>query len=150
AESNLSSDEGAPSAPADAIAAAGNPLATPPVSESAPAPASGQIAELQVPRVYGPYALRGTRVSLVRQKERVELDALERIEDDDDLQDRIDRGVLIHVPESSGLIVNPALPENRRYCRPWTADFLKDLSRAYEAKFHRPLIVSSAVRTVQY
>ena len=134
----------------DTIAAAGNPLAAPPVSESSPAPATAQIAQLHVPRVYGRYALRGTRDSLVRQNERVEQDTLERIEDDSDLQDRIDRGLLILIPESSGLMVNPALPENRRYCRPWTADFLTDLSRAYEAKFHKPLVVSSAVRTVEY
>jgi hypothetical protein len=47
-------------------------------------------------------------------------------------------------------MVNPALPDDRRYCRPWTAAFLSDLSRAYEARFHRPFVVSSAVRTVEY
>jgi len=38
----------------------------------------------------------------------------------------------------------------RRYCRPWTAKFLADLARAHAAEFHRPLMVSSAVRTVEY
>ena len=133
------------------VVGTGNPLADPPAAESSPIPAGTvEIAGLNVPRVYGRYALRGTRDSLVRQNERSEQEFLERIEDDSDLEDRISRGQLIHVPESAGLLVNPALPENRRYCRPWTADFLTDLSRAYEAKFHRPLIVSSAVRTVEY
>jgi hypothetical protein len=130
------------------IVSAGNPLAAPPVGETAPA--VGQIASLNVPRVYGRYALRGTHDSLVRQNERVELESLERIEDDIDLQNRIATGSLVRVPETSGLMVNPGLPDERRYCRQWTADFLADLSRAHEAQFHKPLIVSSAVRTVEY
>jgi len=138
-----------PSAIPAAIASAGNPLAAPPVEATASV-AVGQIASLNVPRVYGRYALRGTHDSLVRQNERVELESLERIEDDIDLQNRITSGSLVRVPETSGLVVNPGLPDERRYCRQWTADFLGDLSRAHEAQFHKPLIVSSAVRTVEY
>lgn len=96
------------------------------------------------------YALRGSHDSLVRQNERNESDDLERIEDDADLADRIARGMLVPVPVSSALAVNPALPEDRRYCRPWTASFLTDLARAHDSEFHKPLIVSSAVRTVEY
>ena len=145
AETDVAPAQGDESA---AIAGTGNPLAEPPVSQASPT--AGQVAELNVPRVYGRYALRGTHDSLVRQNQRTEEDSLERIEDDADLQDRIARGQLVHVPEFSGLMVNPDLPDDRRYCRPWTADFLTDLSRAYEAKFHKPLVVSSAVRTVEY
>jgi len=54
------------------------------------------------------------------------------------------------VPVSSALSVNEALPPNHRYCRPWTARFLADLAREHQAAFHRPLEVSSAVRTVEY
>lgn len=139
----------APATGAATIDSAGNPLASPPADDVA-TPAVGQIAALKVPRVYGRYALRGTRDSLVRQNERVEQESLERIEDDVDLANRISSGALVRVPETAGLLVNPALPENRRYCRQWTADFLADLSRAHEAQFHKPLIVSSAVRTVEY
>jgi hypothetical protein len=150
AELPSGADAGSLPAPDDdppATAAAGNPLAEPRHFES---PASGQIAELHIPRVYGRYALRGTRDSLVRQNERAEEESLERIEDDADLQDRITRGLLVRVPESTGLVVNSALPDDRRYCRPWTAEFLSELSRAHEAQFHTPLVVSSAVRTVEY
>jgi hypothetical protein len=94
--------------------------------------------------------LRGNHDSLVRQNERNAADDLERIEDDTDLADRIARGMLVPVPESPALAVNPSLPEDRRYCRPWTASFLSDLARAYDSQFHRPLTVSSAVRTVEY
>jgi hypothetical protein len=135
--------------PANIAAPTGNPLSEPPPAEAV-APPSAQIAELNVPRVYGRFALRGTHDSLVRQNERSEDEALERIEDDADLQDRIARGLLVRVPETSGLLVNPALPDDRRYCRQWTAEFLADLSHAHEAAFHKPLIVSSAVRTVEY
>lgn len=137
----------APAGNTVAVAAAGDSLAA---TANEEAFAVGQIASLNVPRVYGRYALRGTHDSLVRQNERVELESLERIEDDNDLQNRISSGSLVRVPEAAGLIVNPGLPEDRRYCRPWTADFLSDLSHAHEAQFHKPLIVSSAVRTVEF
>jgi len=88
--------------------------------------------------------------SLVRQNEKTDADNLERIENDADLNNRIAQGVLVPVPVSEALVVNPDLPKNRRYCRPWTASFLTDLARAHLAQFHRSFIVSSAVRTVEY
>jgi hypothetical protein len=97
-----------------------------------------------------PAPLRGSYESLVRQNERTEADGLERIEDDDDLADRITHKMLVPVPVSAALTVNGNLPENRRYCRPWTAKFLTDLARAHAAEFRGPLEVSSAVRTVAY
>jgi len=97
-----------------------------------------------------PSPLRGTYDSLVRQNEKTEADSLERIEDDADLDDRIARKMLVPVPVSAALNINQKLPENRRYCRPWTARFLSDLARAHAAAFHGPLEVSSAVRTVEY
>jgi hypothetical protein len=97
-----------------------------------------------------PPPLRGSHESLVRQNEKSEADNLERIEDDDDLADRIARKMLVPLPVSSALTVNGNLPENRRYCRPWTAAFLTDLAHAHAAAFHGPLEVSSAVRTVAY
>jgi len=47
-------------------------------------------------------------------------------------------------------MVNDDLPQAHRYCRPWTARFLADFARAHAARFHAPLLVSSAVRTVEY
>jgi Family of unknown function (DUF5715) len=94
--------------------------------------------------------LRGSLESLVRQNEKTDADHLERIENDDDLHARIVQGVLVPVPASNGLVVNPALPEDRRYCRPWTAKFLSDLAHAHDLQFHHPFEVSSAVRTVEY
>jgi hypothetical protein len=54
------------------------------------------------------------------------------------------------VPASAALAVSASLPPDRRYCRPWTARLLTDLAHAHAAQFHRPIEVSSAVRTVAY
>jgi Family of unknown function (DUF5715) len=94
--------------------------------------------------------MRGSLISLERQNERAEADGLERIEDEDDLSDRIIRKFLVPVPASAALSVNQELAEHHRYCRPWTARFLADLARAHAAQFHDPIEVSSAVRTVAY
>lgn len=117
-------------------------------ADAAERPAVAEAASLR--KTPMPPPLRGSLESLVRQNDRTEDDNLERIQDDDDLADRIARGMLVPLPVSAALTVNEKLPENRRYCRPWTATFLTDLARAHAAAFHGPLEVSSAVRTVAY
>jgi len=116
-----------------------------------------QQATLRIPadpfgstRIVAMAPLRGSLESLIRQNERTNADNLERIEDDADLRARIANGQLVRVPESAAIAVNLSLPEDRRYCRPWTATFLADLARAHDAQFHRSFEVSSAVRTVEY
>jgi hypothetical protein len=94
--------------------------------------------------------LIGSAESLARQNTMADSEGLERILDEDDLADRIAQKLLVPVPASAALAVNGNLPENHRYCRPWTADFLTDLARAHAAQFGHPLEVSSAVRTVEY
>jgi hypothetical protein len=115
--------------------------------DQAPAVETASLASARKPM---PPPLRGSYESLVRQNEKTEADGLERIEDDADLADRIARKMLVPVPVSAALNVNQNLPENRRYCRPWTARFLSDVARAHAAAFRGPLEVSSAVRTVEY
>jgi hypothetical protein len=107
-------------------------------------------ASLHGRRVAMPPPLVGSHESLARQNDKTEDDNLERIEDEDDLADRIARKVLVPVPASAALTLNGDLPENHRYCRPWTARFLGDLAKVHEALFHKPIEVSSAVRTVEY
>ena len=98
-----------------------------------------------------PAPLRGSYESLVHQNEMADAEGLERILDDADLENRIQQKSLVSIPVSSSLQVNPELPENRRYCRPWTARFLTDISQAHAAHFPgAPLLVTSAVRTVEY
>jgi hypothetical protein len=106
--------------------------------------------KLQPVRWAMPAPLRGSHESLVHQNEMAQADGLERILDDDDLQDRIAHGSLIRVPISGALRINTDLPEDRRYCRPWTARFLSDIAKAHAIKFGGSLEVTSAVRTVEY
>jgi hypothetical protein len=140
-----------------AYRAAGAPAATEMESTEDLAPEISSLpaedteeASLAIPHGAMPAPLRGSLESLERQNTRLEAEGLERIEDEDDLASRIAHGLLVPVPVSSALSVNEALPPNHRYCRPWTARFLADLAREHQAAFHRPLEVSSAVRTVEY
>jgi hypothetical protein len=113
-------------------------------------PQIDQVATLHVGGAGMPGPLRGSLASLERQNDRVEADGLERILDEADLDSRIAHKLLVPVPASAALKVNPNLSENHRYCRPWTAHFLADLARAHQAAFHKPIQVNSAVRTVEY
>src|SRR5579863_4403471 len=70
--------------------------------------------------------LLGSAESLAHQNSMTDAEGLERILDEDDLADRIAQKLLVPVPESGSLVVNGDLPENHKYCRPWTADFLND------------------------
>ena len=112
--------------------------------------AGTEEASLRVPLSVMPVPLRGSHASLERQNARLDADGLERIEDESDLLDRIAHKLLVPIPASSALAVNAELPVAHRYCRPWTARFLADLAREHDAAFHRPLEVSSAVRTMDY
>ena len=97
-----------------------------------------------------PAPLKGSFESLARQNEKTEEDGLERILDEQDLQDRIDHKLLVPVPVSASLSINNNLAETHRYVRPWTAIFLGDLSKAHAQRFDGPIQVTSAVRTVDY
>ncbi len=121
-----------------------------PSDEATSVRAESELALLRIPRAGTISPLRGSLESLERQNARLDAEGLERIEDEDDLASRIANKLLVPLPASAGLTVNGELLENHRYCRPWTARFLSDLSKAHEAMFHKPLEVSSAVRTVEY
>ncbi|MGC1361948.1 MAG: DUF5715 family protein [Silvibacterium sp.] len=115
-----------------------------------------QVAETIPPipmkndRLYMPPPLVGSLASLERQNERNEAEGLTRIEDDAQLNHMRRDQELVPLPVSAQLRVNPTLPMNRRYTRPWTTKFLTDTGRAHYIRFQRSLQVNSAVRTVQY
>jgi len=94
--------------------------------------------------------LRGSHESLVRQNERAEQDGLLRVKDNDDLVTLRRQGKLVALPERTSMHVDSRLPANRRYCRTWTGHFLSDLARVHYERFHKPLQINSAVRTVAY
>jgi hypothetical protein len=97
-----------------------------------------------------PPPLKGSHEILVHQNEVADRDGLSRIQNDDDLLDMRNKRLLVALPEAESLQVDDRLPTNRRYCRPWTAQFLATLARAHYARFHTPLQVNSAVRTVEF
>lgn len=108
-------------------------------------------ARLRRLRFYGPPVtpeLRGSRDSLLKQNSEIDQANLERIADDDQLEQLEQRGALVPLAGNEALLINPALKENRRYARPWTAQFVDDLSREFYDRFHKPIEVNSAVRTV--
>jgi len=92
---------------------------------------------------------RPSRDSLLRQNEEIDRLELPRIQDDAELEQLIASEDLVPIVASQSLRFDPRLKPDRRYCRPWTRDFLDDLSDAYYKQFHSQIQVNSAVRTVQ-
>jgi hypothetical protein len=97
-----------------------------------------------------PPALKGSHEILLHQNEMADRDGLIRVQDDDDLDRLRASKQLVALPANAALEVDERLPANRRYCRLWTAQFLAAMARAHYARFHSPLQVNSAVRTVEF
>ncbi|MGB8013493.1 MAG: DUF5715 family protein [Terriglobales bacterium] len=92
---------------------------------------------------------RPTHDSLVRQNEEIDRLELPRIQDDNELEALKASHELVPIVASDSLKIEPSLDPSRRYCRPWTRDFVADLSEAYYRQFHDQIQVNSAVRTVK-
>ncbi len=91
---------------------------------------------------------RPSHDSLIRQNEEIDRLDLPRIQDDQELEELISTEELVPIVPSQTLRIDPRLDSDRRYCRPWTRDFLEDLSVDYYKEFHAQIQVNSAVRTV--
>jgi hypothetical protein len=92
---------------------------------------------------------RPSRDSLLRQNAEIDRLDLPRIQNEAELEQLVASGDLVPIVASESLKIEPSLDVNRRYCRPWTRDFLNDISNAYYEEFHNQIQVNSAVRTVQ-
>src|ERR1700745_2905391 len=92
---------------------------------------------------------RPSHDSLLRQNEEIDRLDLPRIQDDDELDALKASQALVPICTGDTLRVDPRLDPNRRFCRPWTRDFVEDLSQAYYRQFHDQIQVNSAVRTVK-
>ena len=92
---------------------------------------------------------RPSHESLLLQNEEIDRLDLPRIQDDDELEALKTSQALVPLRTGQTLRIDPRLDPNRRYCRPWTRDFVEDLSQAYYQKFHDQIQVNSAVRTVK-
>ena len=92
---------------------------------------------------------RPSHESLLIQNAEIDRLELPRIQDDDELEALKASGALQPILAGETLRFDPRLDPSRRYCRPWTRDFVQDLSQAYYNRFHDQIQVNSAVRTVK-
>ncbi len=92
---------------------------------------------------------RPSHDSLLRQNEEIDRLDLPRIQDDAQLEALKASGDLVPIEASESLKIEPSLDPSRRFCRPWTRDFVNDLSEVYYRQFHAQIQVNSAVRTVK-
>jgi hypothetical protein len=120
--------------------------------EAAPKNVNAEIPPIPMKngRLYVPPPMRGSHAILVRQNRRNDAEDLSRIQNTSQLVAMKDAGYLVDLPESRELRVDQDLPDVRSCARPWTVKFLENLSHAHYVRFHSPLRVTSAVRTVDY
>lgn len=112
-------------------------------------PAAAHVKHHRKPKPLPYRAFPPSHESLVLQNAEANRLGLERYEDSKALSAAVEREELVPLPLSVSLAVDRRLDPKRRYCRPWVAAFLFDLSDAYYREFHTPLLVDSAVRTVK-
>jgi len=86
--------------------------------------------------------------SLLLQNAEINRLSLPRIYDDKELNRLIANQDLVPIVPNEALRIQPTLDPGRRYCRPWTMDFVSDISQAYYKEFHEQIQLNSAVRTV--
>ena len=92
---------------------------------------------------------RPSHESLLIQNAEVDRLNLPRIQDETELEALKADGSLMEIVPGDSLRIDPRLDPSRRYCRPWTLNFVDDLSQAYYNRFHQQIQVNSAVRTVK-
>jgi len=92
---------------------------------------------------------KGSHELLVQQNQELDRSQLPRIFDDNELMRLELAQDLVPVSETEALKISSELPDSRRYCRPWTRDFLQDFSQAFYTEFHAPIQINSLVRTVE-
>ena len=92
---------------------------------------------------------RPSHESLIIQNAEINRLDLPRIQDETELEALKADGSLVPIIPGETLKIEHSLDPSRRYCRPWTRDFVDDLSQAYYNRFHEQIQVNSAVRTVK-
>ena len=116
-------------------------------SKTAPAPHSGR-RHRRYRRVYWNPVFRPSHDSLLKQNAEIDRLELPRIQDDQELEQLKLEGKLVPIVPGQSLRIDPRLDPDRRYCRPWTRDFVEDLAASYYQRFGQQIQVNSAVRTV--
>src|SRR5258708_3695803 len=99
-------------------------------------------------RIFWNPVFRPSHDSLLQQNAEIDRRELPRIQDDAELEQLKLDGKLVPIIPGEPLRIDPRLDPDRRYCRPWTRDFVEDLAAAYHQQFGDQIQVNSAVRTV--
>lgn len=94
--------------------------------------------------------LKGSPESQMRQNQEADRNGLSRIADSGELELFKENGLLIKIPETPGIKIDPRLDEQFHVVRPWTAKFLSDLGRKFKKRFKANLQINSATRTIVY
>ncbi len=89
----------------------------------------------------------GSHDKLVEQNAELDRNQVPRMNNENELVQSELANDLVPVNETDALKIADNLLDTRRYCRPWTLDFLHDFSQAFFQAFHAPLQVNSLVRT---
>ena len=126
------------------------PAATPGAVTGTVHPATLDYVSHEHVHLYWRSPLRGTHASLVRQNERDRAEGLTRIKDEAQLEAMVHDHDLVALPVSGNVQVDPRLAQDRRYTRPWTAQFMRQLGRSFAHQFGEPLVITSAVRPASY
>ncbi|MBP9842491.1 MAG: hypothetical protein KBC62_00645 [Candidatus Pacebacteria bacterium] len=92
--------------------------------------------------------LKGSPASLQKQNQEADRIGLARIADDSELQLFKENGLLISIPKTTGIKIDPRLDERFHVVRPWTAKFLSDIGKSFKKRFKANLQVNSATRTL--
>ncbi len=96
-----------------------------------------------------PVLLKGSHDSLLRQNAEIDRLQLPRIQNDQELEGLVAKDKLVPLPDDRTVRIDPRLETSRRFCRPWTRQFVEDFGQAYYRQFHQPIQINSAVRTIQ-
>lgn len=99
--------------------------------------------------------LKGSRKFLALQNAKIDELCIRRVADDHDLAELIQSGELVPIITGEMIAIDKRLDPKWRYVHPYVNQFLtdlisSDLYAAYFKKFHKPIWITSAVRTVEY
>lgn len=104
---------------------------------------------LFLPETHAGSILKGSVASLIKQNIEADQSNLTRIANAAELKQFKDLGLLVPIPQTPGVIIDPRLDTQYRLVRPWTAKFLSKLGKSFKKRFGTNLQVNSAVRTIE-
>ena len=111
--------------------------------------AQAGVRERPTTMVLPPVRLKGSDESQRWQNYMADIENLSRIENHGQLLVFEKKGLLVPLPETETIVLDPRLKITKEYCyaRPWTCEFLEDLGKAYHRKFPTSVFqINSAVR----